>query len=133
MPTALLNPLYVADWLKHESDNYHSRDTGTLAAGSGVVVTGTVLAKVTATGKYVPAAASGADGSQTAVACLIVGDAQATSVDATSADKKIVVLSRHGDVSHAGITYGPTINDATKRAAANAQLAAVGIVVREGA
>ena len=127
MAQTLNSPLYVADWLKHESPNYHSRDTATIASGSGVLVSGTVLAKVTASGKYVPAAASGADGSQTAIACLI------TPVDATSTDQKAVILTRHADVSHAGITYGPTINDATKRAAAQSQLAAVGIVTREGA
>lgn len=133
MATVLLNPIYVADWLKYESPNYHSRDTATLAAGNGVVVSGTVLAKLTASGKYVPAAASGSDGSQTAVALLICGAASNTSVDTTGGDQKVVILTRHADVSHAGITYGTTINDATKRAAAQSQLAAVGIVTREGA
>jgi hypothetical protein len=127
MALTLNSPVYVADWLKYESPSYHSRDTATIASGSGVLVSGTVLAKVTATGKYVPAAATGADGSQTAVACLI------TPVDATSADVKAVILTRHADVSHAGITYGPTITDATKRATVQTQLAAVGIVTREGA
>ena len=127
MATTLNSPVYVADWLKYESPNYHSRDTATIAAGNGVLVSGTVLGKLSASGKYVPSAASAADGSQTAVACLI------TPVDTTSADQKAVILTRHADVSHAGITYGPTINDATKRAAVQSQLAAVGIVTREGA
>ncbi|GJE54571.1 head decoration protein [Methylobacterium thuringiense] len=133
MASVLLNPVYVADWLKYESPSYHSRDTATIASGSGVLVSGTVLAKVVATGKYVPAAATGSDGSQTASAILIIGALDNLTVDATSADQKAVILTRHADVSHAGITYGPTINDATKRAAANGQLAALGIVVREGA
>ena len=96
-----------------------------IASGSGKLVSGTVLAKVGA--KYVPAAASGSDGSQTAVAVLLFP------VDATSADAKAVIVSRHAIASHAGLTYGATINDATKRAAANAQLGAVGIIVRQGA
>ncbi|SFV06057.1 Bacteriophage lambda head decoration protein D [Methylobacterium sp. 174MFSha1.1] len=125
---ALLETAIVAsDWLKSEDGSYRSRDTAIIASGSGKLVSGAVLAKVTATGKYVPAAASGADGSQTAVAVLLFP------VDATSADAKAVIVSRHAVASHAGLTYGATINDATKRAAANAQLAAVGIIVRQGA
>lgn len=133
MATTLLNPILVSDWLKYESPNYHSRDTAILAAGSGIVVSGTVLAKLTATGKYVPVAAAGSDGSQTAVACLIEGADGRTTVDTTGSDQRVVILSRHADVSHAGLTYGPTITDATKRAGAQGQLAAVGIVTREGA
>jgi hypothetical protein len=133
MATVYNSPIYIADWLKFESPSYHSRDTATIAAGSGVLVSGTVLALVTATGKYVPAAATGTDGSQTANAIFIVAPGDVLTVDATSVDQKVVILTRHADVSHAGITYGPTINDATKRAAANSQLRAVGIVVREGA
>jgi hypothetical protein len=125
---ALLETAIVAsDWLKYEADNYYSRDTAIIASGAGKLKTGTVLAQVTATGKYVPAAATGSDGSQTAVAVLFTG------VDATSADQKAVIVSRHALVSHNGLTYGSTINDATKRAAANGQLRAAGILVREGA
>ncbi|KQO76433.1 head decoration protein [Methylobacterium sp. Leaf88] len=114
-----------SDWLKVEDASYRSRDTAIIAAGAGKLKTGTVLALVS--GKYVVAAATGADGSQTAVAVLF------TPVDATSADQKAVVVSRHAVVSHNGLIYGPTINDATKRAAANGQLKAAGIIVREGA
>ncbi|CAO4138036.1 head decoration protein [Methylorubrum extorquens] len=125
---ALLETAAVAsDWLKVEDGSYRSRDTAVIATGSGKLASGTVLAKVTASGKYVPAAASGADGSQTAVAVLVFP------VDATSADAKAVIVSRHAVVSHAGLTYGATINDATKRAAANGQLGAAGIIVRQGA
>jgi len=123
---ALLETAIVAsDWLKAEADAYASRDTAIIATGSGKLVSGTVLAKVGA--KYVPAAASGSDGSQTAVAVLVFP------VDATSADAKAVIVSRRATVSHAGLTYGASINDATKRAAANGQLAAAGIIVRQGA
>ncbi|SFG92824.1 head decoration protein [Methylobacterium gossipiicola] len=125
---ALLETAPVAsDWLKSEDGSFRSRDTAIIAAGAGKLKTGTVLALVAATGKYVPAASSGNDGSQTAVAVLF------TPVDATSADQKAVIVSRQAIASHAGLTYGPTINDATKRAAANGQLKAVGIIVREGA
>ncbi|MCJ2009799.1 head decoration protein [Methylobacterium sp. J-092] len=125
---ALLETAIVtSDWLKTEAENYYSRDTAIIASGSGKLKSGQVLALVAATGKYVPNAATGADGSQTAVAVL------AFPVDATSADTPAVIVARHAVASHAGLTYGPTITDATKRAAANGQLKAVGIVVRQGA
>lgn len=121
------SPLYASDWLKYEAGSYYSRDTAIIASGAGKMKTGTVLAKVTASGKYVAAAATGSDGSQTAVAVLF------SPADATSADAKAIIVSRHAIASHAGLLYGASINDAAKRAAANGQLAAVGILVREGA
>jgi hypothetical protein len=126
MPT-LNSPSYVTDWLKYEGDSYFSRDTAIIASGAGRLPSGRVIAQVTATGKYVEAAASGSDGSQTATAVLLFP------VDATTADAQAVIVARHAIASHAGLTYGSTINDATKRAAANAQLKARGILVREGA
>jgi hypothetical protein len=121
----LQTPVVGSDWLKAEAENYYSRDTAVIASGSGKLVSGTVLAQVGA--KFVPAAATGSDGSQIAVAVLF------TPVDATSADQQAVIVSRQAIVSHNGLTYGPTITDATKRAAANGQLKAAGILVRQGA
>jgi hypothetical protein len=125
---ALLETAPVAsDWLKSEDGSYRSRDTAVIAAGSGKLKSGQVLGKLSASGKYVPNAASGSDGSQTSVAVLVFP------VDATSADAPAVVVARHAVVSHAGLIHGATVNDATKRAAANGQLGAVGIIVRQGA
>lgn len=124
----LQTAIVASDWLKSEAENYFSRDTAIIAAGAGKLQSGTVLAQVAATGKFVPAAAAGSDGSQTAVAVLFAA------VDATSADVPMaVIVRRHAQVSHNGLAWGPTITDATKRAAAIAQLRAVGILVREGA
>ena len=127
MPTILAEGAHPSDWLKYEAGNYYSRDTIVVASGAGKVLSGTPIARVTATGKFVPAAAAGSDGSQTAVGVLF------EDVDATSADAKAIGIMRHATVSHAGLVYGPTITDATKRAALNGQLNAVGVLVREGA
>ncbi len=125
---ALLETAPVAsDWLKSEAGSYRSRSTVTIASGAGKLKTGQVLGKLAASGKYVPNAATGSDGSQTSIAILLF------SVDATSADAQAVVVDTDAVVSHAGLIHGPSVNDATKRAAANAQLAAVGIKVRQGA
>ena len=102
--TTLNSPNYASDWLKSESGTgeFYSRDQGVLASGQGKLVTGTVLAQLTANGKFVVAAATGADGSQTAG--FILFD---RAVDATSADQPIVVVARHAVVSHAGPRLGP--------------------------
>src|SRR6202000_2022873 len=107
MSTTLNSPGYASDWLKGESHagEYFSRDTVVIASGQGVLKTGTVLAQLTATGKYVVAAATGEDGSQTASAILFNRH-----VDATSADQPAVVIARTATVSHAGLTWGSTIN-----------------------
>ncbi|RXF67693.1 head decoration protein [Hansschlegelia zhihuaiae] len=124
----LLETAVVAsDWLKHEADNYRSRSTGTLASGQGKLKSGAVLAQLSASSKWVVAAASGSDGSQTAKAILLFA------ADATDADVPIVFIDDDAIVSHNGLTWGSTINDATKRAAAIAQLRAQSIKVREGA
>jgi hypothetical protein len=51
-----------------------------LASGHGVVAKGTVLGKVTATGKYIPYLTGASDGSQTAV-CILDNDQDTTNND----------------------------------------------------
>jgi hypothetical protein len=51
-----------------------------LAGGNGVIAKGTVLGKVTATGKYVPYNPAANDGSQTAV-CILDNDQDTTNGD----------------------------------------------------
>jgi hypothetical protein len=124
MPLLVTSPV-ASDWLKSEEPSYRSRSTVIIAAGSGKLLSGQVLGKVGA--KFVPNAATGSDGSQISAAILLFP------VDATLADIQAVVVDCDAVVSHAGLIHGPSVNDATKRAAANAQLAAVGIKVRQGA
>lgn len=125
---ALLETAPVAsDWLKSEEPSFRSRSTAIIASGAGKLKTGQVLGKLSASGKFVPNTAAASDGSQTSVAILLFP------VDATSADAQAVVVDCDAVVSHAGLIHGPSVTDATKRAAANAQLAAVGIKVRQGA
>ncbi|WP_339248221.1 head decoration protein [Paenibacillus sp. FSL R10-2796] len=51
-----------------------------LAQGNGVIKKGTVLGKVTATGKYIPYVSSATDGSQAAV-CILDNDQDTTITD----------------------------------------------------
>lgn len=111
-------------FLLSEANGKRSRDTVTIVSGAGVLEAGTVLGKITASGKFTESPATGADGSQTAVAVLAYG------VDATSADAAAVIVARDAEVKASELAYAASVDDATKRAAKAAQLAAVGIMVR---
>lgn len=95
-------------------------------------VLGTVLGKVTATGKYVPSVSGASDGSQTAVAIYIGrGDSGAVSPTTTVAatDTKVLALARGKVVvSKNALVWDASYNDATKIAAGYKALEAVGIL-----
>src|SRR5690606_8084243 len=114
----------TAEFLLSEANFHRSRDQITIASGSGQIVPGAVLGKVTASGKYKPATATGSTGEETAVAVALYG------CDATSADQTIAAITRDAEVRTAALTYGSTINDDTKKGAARGQLASVGIIAR---
>ena len=116
-------------FLLSEANFHRSRDTITVASGAGKLVSGTVLGKVTqtgqpATGKFVPSPATGSDGSQNATAIL------AYPVDATSGDCPAVAVVRKDEVRSDELTFDPSVDDATKKAAKLDQLRAVGILAR---
>lgn len=122
--TVFTEARHTAEFILSEANGQYSRDTITIASGSGKVAAGTALGKVTASGKYKPATATGSDGGETAVALNLY------EVDATSADVKVAAITRAAEVNALTLTYGATVNDNTKKAAARAQLAAVGIICR---
>ncbi|MDI7864305.1 head decoration protein [Rhizobiaceae bacterium n13] len=101
-----------------------SRDVVTIASGSGKLEPGTLLAKLTAGGKYVPSPATGADGSQTAIAVL------AYAVDASSADAEAVVVANDAEVKKPMLIYDASVDDDTKRNAKLTQLRALNIKAR---
>jgi hypothetical protein len=88
---------------------------------------GTVLGKVTATGKYKRVEASAVDGSQTAAAILI-----ADTVVVANTDKKAVAVVRGpAMVSKVGLFFGASVDTDAERTAAYTQLAAVGILAQD--
>lgn len=111
-------------FLLSEANFHRSRDTITVASGAGKLLAGTVLGKVTATSKYLPSPATGSGGSQVGSAVL------AYPVDATSADVVVTAITRDAEVKAGELKYEATVNDAGKKATKNAELAAVGIIVR---
>jgi hypothetical protein len=123
----LTEPPSMGDVLKYEVNPNYTREVITLLQGLPYPV-GSVLGKITASGKYTLSPATGADGSQVANAVLLYA------VDATLADATGIVVARGPTiVSRAGLAYEGTVNDAAKITAKIAQLAAVGIVARDGA
>ena len=122
----LTEPPSMGDVLKYEDNTNYTREVVTLLAGMPYPV-GSVLGKITASGKYTLSPATGADGSKVATAVLLYA------VDATLADAIGIVLVRGpAIVSRAALAYGATVDDGTKIAAKITQLAAVGIIARDG-
>ena len=113
------------DVVKDEGRNRFSRDEDVLASGSGVVICGTVLGRVTASSKFKPLAPGASDGTQIAAAVIL------QHADATSADKIVVNLKRRAQVVLQALVWPAGITEAQKSTAI-AQLEALGIVARMG-
>ena len=124
--TVLHQPATEGDVLKYEVNPNYTREVVTLLAGMPYPV-GAVLGRITASGKYKLATSGGTDGAQTASAVLLYA------VDATLADTTGIVIARGpAIVSRAALAYDATVDDAAKITTKIGQLAAVGIVARDG-
>lgn len=122
----LTEPPSMGDVLKYEVNPNYTREVITLQLGLSYPA-GSVLGRITASGKYTLSPATAADGSQTAVSVLLYP------VNATLADAVGIVVTRGpAIVSRAALVYEATVNDAAKIAAKITQLAAVGIIARDG-
>lgn len=112
-------------FLKSEGPGHISRDTITIPGGTGVVLAGTVLGKVTASGKYVPYNDDGTDdGSRTAAAILLAD------VDATSADSTAVGITRLAEVWTDRLIWGAGVTTNTEKTNGLADLAAKLVIAR---
>ena len=115
------------DVVKFQIDPNYSNEAITLLLGTNYK-SGSVLGKITATGKYKLATAAGADGAQIASAVLL------NPVDATLADATGVILARGpAIVSKAALVFEVSVNTVPLTAAKYAELTAVGIVPRTSA
>lgn len=116
----------MGDVLKYEVNPNYTREVITLLQGMPYPV-GSVLGKITAGGKYKLATSGGSDGAETAAAVLLYA------VDATLADATGIVVARGPSIiSRAGLAYDTTVDDGTKITAKLNQLAALGIIARDG-
>ena len=125
--TVLNQPPTMGDVLKYEVNPNYTRETITLLTGMPYPV-GSVLGRITLSGKYKLATSGGSDGAQTASAVLLYA------VDATLADATGIVVARGpAIVSRAALAYDATVDDAAKITTKIGQLAAAGIIARDTA
>ena len=115
---------HTGEYILTEANGSRSRDQAKVASGAGKVQAGTILGKVTASGKYVPHAPAAEDGSQTAVAILYAN------VDATSVDALCVITARDSEVKGADLIYNAATDTDAEKLAVHTALASNGIIVR---
>lgn len=113
----------TAHYIVSEGNGYRSREQIVIVSGSGKLDAGTVLGKITASGKFKPYTAAASDGSQNAAAILYEG------CDATSADVRRTVTARDSEVQADVLVWAAGVTDPQKTTALTA-LAALGIAAR---
>lgn len=122
----------VIKWLAHPTQNYHfDVVTVNLAAGATLAF-GTVLAKVTATGKYLVQDASLASGAGLDNTVILIGTDEVNlgATFATTTDKKVLVLARGpAKIAKEQLTFGAGTDTTNEKLAVYADLAAKGILV----
>jgi hypothetical protein len=112
----------TGDFLLSEANGSYSRDNEILGTGQNLQA-GTVLGKVTASGKFVQLDPAATDGSEAAAGLLWAG------ANATDADVAIVVISRAAEAKTDELIWPTGIAEPDKTTAI-AQLAELGIVLR---
>ena len=129
MTTLTMSPT-LGDLLKYELNANYCRETVTLKSGTDYAL-GSVLGKITASGKYrlsPVAEVTGDEGAEAAAAVLI------EAVDATAADKTGLVVTRGPTiVSKAALVFDASVDQVAEKAAKHVQLAGAGIVPRDTA
>lgn len=119
---ALTESLRPGEFIIAEANGSISREEVTVVSGQNLVA-GTVVGKITASGKYTAYDDDNADGSSTAAGILYAA------VDASAADKPGVIIARHAEVDDSLLTWAAT-NDAGDKTAGKADLAALTIILR---
>lgn len=124
MPTVKTETQGSYAFLKSEANGTLSREAIVIASGAGSLLCGSVLGKVTASGKYKLYDNDAADGTQTAVAIL------AYDVDATSADQAAVGIVREAEAWRDRLVWGVAVTTQAEKDAAYVDFATVNIAVR---
>lgn len=106
-------------FLLSEAPGALSRDNITMASGHGIVQAGTVLGKITASGKYAPSA-GGSDGSEDAAAILF------DDADTRSGDASAVAIRRKARIVAEDLVFADGV-DEDARATKIEQLNALGL------
>lgn len=118
----------TSNLVKHElwpETGYCRKEVVVNEAAAKEYVVGTVLGKVTASGKYKVAVETAADGSKVAAALVL----SAQSIPATTDTKIVVLVKGPAEVSKGALVLDATYDNAAKQDAVYASLEAVGINV----
>lgn len=110
---------HAAEFLISEANGYRSREEETIASGEDLEA-GTVLGKITSSGKFVQLDPDASDGSETAAAILYAA------VDATGGDKQGTVIERDAEVRQSSLIFPDTASETQ----ALADLLSLGIIAR---
>ena len=124
--SVLAEPLNLGDLLKYEAPNLYSRETDTVAAAQNLAL-GTVVGRDTATAKLKAFDPTATDGSEIAIGVL-GNDVDATLIDRDDA----ILIARHAIVARGALVW-PTGITPAQRAAAEAHLTFLGVLVRDSA
>lgn len=114
--TILQHTPHIVPFLLSEGEGTISRDNVTVTQAGTALVSGTVLGKITASGKYVAYSNAAADGSEVAAGILYAA------LPAATGDAKAVAITRYAEVDSAQLTGLDT--------PATADLRALGVIVR---
>jgi hypothetical protein len=120
----LHEPVHLSDLLKYEAPNLYSRDEVVVASGQTLAL-GAVVGRITATREIVAIDPAANDGRETVAGVLIEAV-----VTAATERRRSVIVSRHALV-FGGALVLPTTLTSEQTTAALAQLAALGVLVRQ--
>lgn len=120
----LHEPTNLADLLKYEAPNLYSRDEVIVAVGQTLAL-GAVVGRITASREIVALDPAANDGREIAAGVLI----EAITTTATERRRSLIV-ARHAIVFGGALVFAPTLT-AEQTAAALAQLATLGVLVRQ--
>lgn len=109
-------------FVKYEAPQGYSREDITILSGQNLA-RGTVLGKITASGKYIAYINAASDGSGVAAGVLL------DAVDASAADAKGVAIVRHAMVSKSALVFGGSPSQGDKDAA-YVELETAGVLCR---
>lgn len=118
--TTFTQGIQTGEWIVSEANGNRSRDVVTATvAGAVALPSGTVLGKITATGKYVKRNAAASDGSQTSAAILY------NELPGVNGDYQVMVVNTDAEVTGVLLNGGSGADANTK-----AELVALDIKVR---
>ena len=120
----LHEPMTLGDLLKYEAPNLYSRDEVVVASNQTLAL-GAVVGRVTATREIVALDPTASDGRETVAGVLI----EAVTTSSTER-RRSVIVARHA-ILFGGVLVFPASLTSEQTAVALAQLAALGVLVRQ--